>query len=281
MTGDRVETKRRLCGLGVLCAALCIAPAAVQAQEGDPPQEAQAGEPAGAELERARALFGEGVELADDSQWDAAAEKFREALAIKGAPAVRFNLASALYESGDLTQAHIELQRVLEDDETPANIREPAEELAERMDREAGRLTPQLEGSAEGVTVRIDGRELPADGLGEPVVVSAGEHTVTAHRDGQEVAREPASVQAGEAATVTLSIAPSTAEAAAAAPPEEQPAEPSGDDGRSLLTDWRLWLGVGAAVVVIAGVAVAVAVAGGGTQDPIEGDFEPGVLTWN
>ncbi len=171
-----------------------------------------------AATERARELFSEGIGFVEEEQWEPAAERFRAALALKDAPAVRYNLALSLNELGQASEARELVEGVLADPETPPDVRAQAEALASEI--------PEAEG-------------------------------------------EPAADAA----------APSPADVAAAAQPspEGPVAEPGGGD--SLFTDWRLWAVVGGAAILIGVVAVIVATSGG-VEDPVEGNFDPGVLRW-
>lgn len=237
------------------------------------------GETEEARTERARALFGEGIDLVEEERWEEAASRFRAALELKEAPAVRYNLASALYGAGQMTEAEVLVDEVLDDPDTDETLRGHAQELQSMMRENSGILRVELSAAAAGSTVTIDGYELPNNRIGIDVAAAPGSHVVTATRDGREVARENTTVTAGQTTTVRLDVAP-TPESTAGAGLDDTTGgdEPGGT--AELWTDWRLWAGVGAAVLVVVGIVVVVAAGGGGTQDPVEGNFEPGVLRW-
>ena len=226
---------------------------------------------------RAREEFAAGIRCVEEHETACAETHFRAALALRDAPAVRYNLASALYDLGRYPEAARLTASVLADETSPEDIRAHAAELDAQLRAEGGTLAITLAG-VDDAEVMVDGDAIPEAERGA-VLVRAGTHTVTASRDGQTVATEEVDVTRGGTATVELVVAPSPEEAAAQAPAEEPlaPAEPP------LYEDWRLWAIVGGAVAVIAIVVIAVVVANENatTEDPIVGNYEPGVLRWD
>jgi tetratricopeptide (TPR) repeat protein len=171
--------------------------------------------------EQARAAFSEGIALAEERRWEEAAARFRSAMALHDAPAIRYNLASALFEMGELTEASRALAPVRNDPETPPELATHAEALEAQIRERAA-----LEGVDLDADRAVEDEAQPPDATAEP---------------------EPLS-------------------------------DPPPDDGESLLTDFRVWAVVGGVVVVAA--VILIAVAASGTEDPVQGNFEPGVLRW-
>ena len=233
----------RLAVLVLLVAgAATVAPCPALAQESD--------------TERARALFEEGVTHVDAGEWEEAAAKFREALALRDAPAVRYNLASALVALEEYTEAESIARPLLDDPATDADLRARTEELLGQIERAAGLLTVDVRGATRGVTVRIDGEAVDASSIVHSFSLSPRGYTVVVERNGQEIERRDVNVTAGQNAQVTVAVAPSAEEAAIAAEgvPSETPTDSgSGDE---LLSDWRFWTAVGAAVVLAVLLAV-------------------------
>ena len=64
---------------------------------------------------RARTLFAEGVRFASRREFEQAEASFREALALRDAPAIRYNLASVLFEQGEYSEALTHNARVVSD----------------------------------------------------------------------------------------------------------------------------------------------------------------------
>ena len=73
----------------------------------------------------ARALFHEGVELADRTRWAEAADRFDRAYQLRPEPIVAFNLATALRRSGRLVRANEVALTLLRADDTPPEMRNP------------------------------------------------------------------------------------------------------------------------------------------------------------
>jgi len=262
--------------LGVF--ALLLGPASgVSAQE---PEGAAGGDAAEADAdatERARELFSDGIGHIEEQRWEEAEASFRQAMELRDAPSIRYNLAAVLFELDELTEASVLVRSVLADPETPDNVREPAEELEGRIGDRGGTLRIELAGDTAGVTVAVDEYELPPEDVGEPLAASTGAHTITGTRDGRTVATETAEVAGGEEATVRLEVAP-TAETAAAEGLEEEAPEEESASFTAFATDWRFWAVVGGVIVVTVGIALIAT--SGGVEDPVDGNFEPGVIRW-
>ena len=108
---------------------------------------AQEAEPSQEDTERARALFAEGVELASQESYAQAVERFRMAYALRPAPAIAYNLALSLGETGQVVEAWSLVQGVLTDDEAPRPVRRQARALQEELDSDVGRVRVAVAGS--------------------------------------------------------------------------------------------------------------------------------------
>lgn len=139
-------------------AAVALAPSAAQGQEADPEAEA-------------RALFEEGLERADQGDWEAAVERFEGSLARRDSPVVAYNLASAFVRIGRPDRARERLRALLADPEADARVRASAEALLTEVEAQLGtvrlevanrpRLRLQVDGEARDVTPALELR-LPA-----------------------------------------------------------------------------------------------------------------------
>jgi len=233
---------------------------------------------------QARALFEEGVELVAARDWAGAAAKFRAALELRDAAAVRYNLASALFEQGEYPEAQDLTESILADPDTPQSTREPTLALQRQLRARGGMLILSVRGEVHGAVVQLDGREVAAERLGTPIAMSADSHAATVVRDEAELARQEFQIARGETTTLELVVAPTPEEVASDSMQDsaQDPADDGDVDGAGagVFGDWRFWAAVGGGVVVAAVVIVLVVSAGGGVEDPIGGDFEPGVLRW-
>lgn len=232
-------------------------------------------EPSPEQLEEARQLFGDGVRYAGEGEFGRAVVAFRRAAEIKPAPAVLFNLASALFELRELPEAAARAQAVLDSPDTPPELQERAQLLLDQVRGQTATLTIRLGGEADGA--KVDGELLERGQLDEPLILEPGVHTIIGLRRGEEMTHRELNIPAGGQAHIDVSVIPTPEEVAAANPP------PPDDDRDMEPTDSKLglYLGIaGGAVAVIVAVVVIIAVTSGGTEDPVDGDFQPGVLEW-
>jgi hypothetical protein len=140
-------------------------------------------EPTPQDSERARALFDQGLRDGDQGRWEDAVRNFREALALRDAPAIRYNLGQALVELHRDAEAEPELRRVADDPAAPEDLRSRArvqlEDIEERQ-RASGVPTPaeaaeasEAEDGGEGEGGGIFGGDIPwlYVGIGAAAVV--------------------------------------------------------------------------------------------------------------
>ncbi|MBX7193746.1 MAG: tetratricopeptide repeat protein [Sandaracinaceae bacterium] len=219
-----------------------------------------------AETDRARSLFAEGVELVSGAHYEEAEARFRQALAIRDAPAIRYNLASVLFEQGEYPEAQVENDRALAADNVPDAVRTAAEELRTHLAERAAYVRFELQGAATGGSINIDGYVLTQPGLEIPV--SAAPHTAVVTLRGEEVARRQVELAIGEHRVVVLGEV-------------EAPIATGSSGGRSIDQEDWFWPVVagGGALVVAIGIGIGVA-ATSGTEGPVEGNFMPGVIRW-
>lgn len=227
----------------------------------------------------ARSLFSEGVELVDEGDWEAAADRFRRALELRPSPVIRYNLGKALTETGKLVEGVELLRQVARNDTAEPDVREAARQDLEAVEPRLAELTIRLQGSEQGVQVRLDGDPVSAATIGVAQPAAPGAHRIVAMRGDAEVASREVQLEEGGAAEVTLEIPPpepGSEQAAGSVPDPEQAARAATAGGggarggrgaateeSSVLSNGWLWAGVGAAVVAIVGVSLAVTLAGG------------------
>ena len=215
----------------------------------------------------ARRLFEEGVELASQESWQAAASRFEEALDLHRAPAIQYNLASAYFELGRLGEADDHVAAVLGDPETSEDLREHAMALDGQIQARAGTLRVDVAPAGnEGAVLRIDGHEVPADRVGRPRREAPGAHVVVLERPDGSTEEQRVEIETGEDASLSFG-----------SPLVDDGEGGGGGDGGgdSLWTDWRLWAVVGG-VVVFTIIMTALLVSGG--EDEVGGDYQPPIL---
>jgi hypothetical protein len=265
------------------------------AQTATSPGEETAGPGASAtsatETATARALFREGVELADAQRWTEAADRFDRVLAIRWSSAAAYNLAGALTELGRLVEACEGYRAVIRDAGTPAEMRAEARRALARLEPKLGTLRIDVTGDRTGVQVHVDGLPLPPAAWGVSVPADPGPHVIVATRDGRAIDR--AEVMLGEGGPlhdgVVLQAPPAAPSPAAVAAAYDADGRGRGRAGQATATGnqrpvtetWWFWTGAG--VLATTAVAIVLIAAVGGEDDgpgsPVAGNLEPGVLT--
>jgi len=236
----------------------------------------------------ARALFQEGVQLAERGRWADAEDRFRRALSLRASAVLTYNLASALVEQNELVEASELLRRVQSDERAPADLRQAADALQRKASAGIGRAVISVHGQQPDDRIQLDGHELLPAQLGVEIPIDPGGHQLRVERGGRTVDMKAFEVQAGQRRAVTLSAVelvptseqlagdPSSAGGSSALLP--QPAEPAARDSSLFASPW-FW--AGAAVVVALGTTLAVVAATSGKAEqpaPFHGNVPPGSL---
>jgi hypothetical protein len=155
--------------------------------------------------EEARGLFREGVRRADRGDWRHAVQRFRSALDLVQAPAVRYNLAESLARVGRLVEAQAELEILLAGPELEAEVARRSRRLDRAIGPRIGRLRIRIEGQVPAdAQVTVDGRPVPPSDLDAPVPSDPGVRVVRLLVDVEEVDVEEVDVPPGGDAEVLL-----------------------------------------------------------------------------
>ncbi len=211
-------------------------------------QEAPPTDPEAQRTAIARALFEEGLELADREEWAVAADRFRRAAAVRDSPPIRFNLAQSLARLGRFVEAVEMLHGVEDHPEATAEVRASAAALRERLESRIARLTVEVRDAPEEAEVMLDDIALPEEALGVALPVDPGGHVVRLVGADEELDREEVQLAPGRRAGIVLEPAGGAA--------EDEPLSSQG---------W-FWAAVGM-VVATGAIAVAIIVSAGG-EDP-------------
>ena len=222
-------------------------------------------------MTRARTLFAEGVAFVQAERFAEAEASFRGALALRDAPAIRYNLAFVLFKRGAYPEAMANTDAVLHDATATPALNAQAESVRRQIAERAGYAQLELRGTTDAV-VAVDGYDL--SDLSAEVALAPGAHIATASQAGRELARASVEVATGQHARLLLEVAPLVLAVAA------DPVAPSESGETPLLKQWWFWTAIGGGVVVLAVIIGAVISASGGVESPIEGNFQPGVLRW-
>ena len=199
--------------------------------------------------ETARQLFQAGLLQGQAGRWEDAEGKFAQALELRWAGPIAYNLAHARVELGRLTDALVVLDEILAaTGEVDADVRAASVQLRDSVLRRVARITVQMDGATEGVRITIDQREVQA---GQPIVVDPGAHRVLARLNGTVVGRASPSLGEGESTTVVLSGLAASAVADDYQPIADDPDE-GGMSAGAVVAVTLTVVAVVAAVVIIA-----------------------------
>lgn len=191
----------------------------------------------------ARALFDEGLALADRGEWAEAADRFRRAAVVRPTPPIRFNLAHSLSRIGRVLEAVEMLHTVEGDAQAAPDVRASARELRSRLERRLGRLVVEVTDPPAGSQLLLDDTALPAEAAGVEFPVDPGVHRVRLVSGEREIDASDVEVRAGAEARVTLGTASDLT-----------------GGGDSVFEELWFWAAVG---LVLASAAVAVVIVAG------------------
>ncbi|MFM2416958.1 MAG: hypothetical protein RL385_1681 [Pseudomonadota bacterium] len=237
------------------------------------------------DLTLARALFEEGVTLAEADDWASAADRFERAYAIKPTAGVAYNWSSALAAMGQLVHASELLDRTLREGIADPALKQECDTLQASILPRLARLRVSIpEPVSTSTELRVDGHVWPRPAWGASSPMDPGQHLAVRLEAGREVARMNVQLGEGEARALDL-VATSKGKHIVAPPPVElgpaQHKESAPVDRRPLYKNPWVWAGMGA--VIVAGIVItAVSTTGGsaGSEPPAQGNTGEGVIRW-
>jgi len=227
-----------------------------------------AAEPSTAEIAVARRLFREATELRQAEKWDLAAQKLREAIALKETPGLRFHLAHCEEKLGRLVEAQVEYDRADELISAGAKAPDvlPLLEAARAALRErVPTLRILLSAEPANVHLAIDGVPLSPRLIGEAVPLNPGEHHVQLDAEGRAPVVFTVRLEEGEERSLEAAVgdpplppAPPTKPAPARPRAEAQAPGRTTAEGRSAGFGVREGVLVGEGVLSLAGAGLGV-----------------------
>jgi len=237
------------------------------------------------DLTLARALFEEGVSLAEGDDWPAAADRFERAYAIKPTAGVAYNWSSALAAMGKLVHASELLAHALREGVADPSLKEECEALQAAISPRLARLRVSVPGPvSDNTELRVDGHLWPRPAWGASSPMDPGQHLAVRREGGREVARMDIQLAEGDVRELELAATTPGKRMAQASPVEfvpEQLKTGAPVDRRPLYKNPWVWAGAGA--VIVAGIvitAVAASGGGGGSEAPAQGNTGEGVIRW-
>jgi hypothetical protein len=156
----------------------------------------------------ARALFTEGLTHADAGRWEAAADRFERARALRPSPAITYNLSTALVHKGQLVRASELLREVLAEPQVAPPVRNAANTRLGALLPRLAHLTVELPvASPSGLHVLIDQRPVDTARLGVPLPVDPAAHSLELRRGLARLDQKDVVLKEGERRTVRLGAA--------------------------------------------------------------------------
>jgi hypothetical protein len=153
----------------------------------------------------AAALIDEGLALRRSGDDAVAAERFRAAIERGGGPRAIAQLGLAEQALGSWLEAEAHLVEALAaDDPWIARRAATLRESLEAVRAHIGLVL--IEGNVEGALIRVNGREIGALPLAEPVRVEEGTAIVDARAEGHFAIQRPVAIVAGQTARVQLAL---------------------------------------------------------------------------
>jgi hypothetical protein len=240
----------------------------------------------------ARALFQEGLGLAEHSDWQGAEDRFRRALTLRASSVIAYNLASVLMERGKLVEASELLRKVEHDDKVDPTMRQSIRTMQAELADRIGRITVIVRDKQPADSVLLDGNGLLDAQLGVDIPIDPGVHRLSLEREGQALDSHTLEIAPGGTEQVTLitPLAPTPREVASATLRGPEPAaapslgvNPQNDreaTAQPITAQWWFWTGVGVVTVgAIVLIALAASSAGADKAQPtFQGDFAPASL---
>jgi hypothetical protein len=211
-----------------------------------------------ADVATARELFKEASRLANEDRWEEARDRYERSLQLKRAAITLYSLGVAQHRTGHLVEALESLRAFLAEPATAGTEAwvDPARKLVAELEKRVASveivITPV---GLPGLSVKLDGKEIPAAALDRRRLADPGAHQITAVATGHREARAQVTLAEGGAGRVELTLVPAPPEALS---PKGPVVTPPGDEGPrrapsralpyALLGSGAAALGVGLAV---------------------------------
>lgn len=175
-----------------------------------------------ADIESARQLYNQGLELRDKGDTKGALEKFKAAHALGGTPITGIELCKAhavLRQPVEAREVCLGVARIpplAGETQRSADARNEAARVAEEVKPRIAQVRIKLTGVPQGrePTVTVDGTAVPPAALGEPRSVNPGQHTIMAKIGTGPEAKSSVDLREGETKEIVLPVQ---------APPDEPP----------------------------------------------------------
>jgi hypothetical protein len=152
----------------------------------------------------AQALFAQGNELAGESDFATALEKFRAAYELYPNAKILLNIGTCLRQLGRNAEAAETYEQYMRDPDASAPRVAELERIVREIDSLVGTL--HISVTQRGARIRVDGRDVSSAQMPLVLRVDPGEHTVSADKKGFSAVVETVTVGAREQRTLKLSL---------------------------------------------------------------------------
>ena len=162
-----------------------------------------------AELAAARRLFHEAVRLEQDSRWELAASKLRDALAVKETPGLRFHLAHCQEQLGQLVEAlanYDQAQELIAAGATAPDVQALLEPARSKLETRMPSLLLVAPAGIEQLEVELNSKAVPSSLIGRPVPMNPAKYRVLARAPGYREFDQEVLVIEGERRTVQIDM---------------------------------------------------------------------------
>lgn len=172
------------------------------------------GQKSAADIESARQLYNQGLELRDKGDMRGALEKFKAAHALGGTPITGIELCkahAALQQPVEAREVCLGVARIpplAGETQRSADARSEAARVAEEVKPRIASVRIKLTGVPQGrePTVTVDGTPVPPAALGEPRAVNPGQHTIIAKIGNGPEAKSGIDLREGETREIVLPV---------------------------------------------------------------------------
>lgn len=214
----------------------------------------------------AQQRFQQGSTLYDQRQWEPALAEFRQSVSLYNSPNARLYIARCLRELGRLDEAVIEYERTVREatdravtDPRYAAARDAANSELLAVRPRVGRLTITVPDMPTNTVVRVNGRDIPREGVGVAMPVMPGPLHIHVEAPDYFPEERDSQVAAGGEATVGVPLRrrpvmeghTELTRPRVVTPVQPPPPPPSGGIPRSLA-----WVGVGVGAAGLATFAI-------------------------
>jgi len=169
------------------------------------------GTPATPDITHARRLFSEALAAENKEDWNLAASKLREAIAIKETAGLRFHLAYCEEQLGRLVEALSEYDRageLAESDPNANDVRRLLGPSRRALLRRIPTITVVLPDGITDASLEVNGRELPSSLFGQPIRRNPGLSTVRVTIPGHEPFLHDLLLSEGDAVVTNVTATP-------------------------------------------------------------------------